>query len=165
VTQEPFLFAGTVRDNLLLGKPAATDDELWSALRSACAEDFIKRLPEGLDAEVGERGVLLSGGERQRLALARAFLKDAPILLLDEATSSVDVKSEQLIQQALTKLRANRTSLVIAHRLSTVIEADAIYVFHQGHILAHGTHAELLQSCPYYREMAALAFEQGESRP
>lgn len=162
VTQEAFLFAGTVRDNLLLGKPSATDDELWSALRSACAEDFIKRLPEGLDAEVGERGVLLSGGERQRIALARAFLKDAPILLLDEATSSVDVKSEQLIQQALAKLCANRTSLIIAHRLSTVIKADAIYVLHQGRILAHGTHEGLLQSCAYYREMAVLAFDQGE---
>ncbi len=162
VTQEAFLFAGTVRENLQLGNSAATDDQLWSALRDACAEDFVKRLPEGLDAEVGERGVLLSGGERQRLALARAFLKNAPILLLDEATSSVDVKSEHLIQAALTKLRANRTSLIIAHRLSTIIEADAIYVLHQGRILAHGTHAELLQSSGYYREMAALAFEPGE---
>jgi ATP-binding cassette subfamily B protein/subfamily B ATP-binding cassette protein MsbA len=163
VTQEAFLFAGTVRDNLLLGKTNATDGELWSALRNACAEDFIKRLPEGLDAEVGERGVLLSGGERQRLALARAFLKDAPILLLDEATSSVDVKSEQLIQQALAKLRANRTSLVIAHRLSTITAADAIYVLHQGRVLAHGTHEALLQSCAYYREMAVLAFDQGQA--
>jgi ATP-binding cassette subfamily B protein/subfamily B ATP-binding cassette protein MsbA len=163
VTQESFLFAGTVRDNLLLGKPSATDDEIWSALRDACADDFVQRLPEGLDAEVGERGVLLSGGERQRLALARVFLKDAPVLLLDEATSSVDVKSEQLIQQALAKLRVNRTGLVIAHRLSTVIEADAIYVLHQGRILAHGKHEELLHSCSYYREMAALAFEQGEN--
>lgn len=160
VTQEAFLFAGTVRDNLLFGKANATDDELWSALRNACAEDFVRRIPEGLDTEVGERGVLLSGGERQRLALARAFLKDAPILLLDEATSSVDVKSERLIQEALAKLRANRTSLIIAHRLSTIIEADVIYVLHQGHILAHGTHEELLQSSAYYREMAVLAFDQ-----
>ncbi|MCB1276174.1 ABC transporter ATP-binding protein [Prosthecobacter sp.] len=162
VTQESFLFAGTVRDNLLLGKPSATDDELWTALRDACAEDFVKRLPEGLDAEVGERGVLLSGGERQRLALARAFLKDAPILLLDEATSSVDVKSEHLIQTALVRLRANRTSLVIAHRLSTIVEADVIYVLHLGRVLVHGTHAELLQSSAYYRELTALAFDQGE---
>lgn len=161
VTQEAFLFAGTVRDNLLIGKPSASDDELWAALRDACAEDFIRRSPEGLDAEVGERGVLLSGGERQRLALARAFLKDAPVLLLDEATSAVDVKSEQLIQAALAKLRANRTSLIIAHRLSTIVEADVIYVLHLGKILAHGTHEELLQSSPYYREMAALAFDGG----
>lgn len=160
VTQEPFLFAGTVRDNLLLGKTDATDDELWSALRSACADDFIQRVPEGLDAEVGERGVLLSGGERQRLALARAFLKNAPILLLDEATSAVDVKSEHLIQKALAKLRANRTSLIIAHRLSTIIEADVIHVLHHGRILAKGKHEELLQTCGYYRELAALAFEQ-----
>ncbi|WP_395730578.1 ABC transporter ATP-binding protein [Prosthecobacter sp.] len=162
VTQEAFLFAGTVRDNLLIGKPGATDDELWAALRDACAEDFVQRIPEGLDAEVGERGVLLSGGERQRLALARAFLKDAPILLLDEATSAVDVKSEQLIQAALAKLRANRTSLIIAHRLSTIVEADLIYVLHLGRILARGTHEELLQTSSYYREMAALAFDGGE---
>lgn len=161
VTQEAFLFAGTVRDNLLIGKPSASDDELWAALRDACAEDFIRRSPEGLDAEVGERGVLLSGGERQRLALARAFLKDAPVLLLDEATSAVDVKSERLIQTALAKLRANRTSLIIAHRLSTIVEADVIYVLHLGKILAHGTHEELLQSSAYYREMAALAFDGG----
>jgi ATP-binding cassette subfamily B protein/subfamily B ATP-binding cassette protein MsbA len=162
VTQEAFLFAGTVRDNLRMGKPSATDDELWTALRQACAEDFVQRIPEGLDAEVGERGVLLSGGERQRLALARAFLKDAPVLLLDEATSAIDVKSEQLIQAALVKLRANRTSLIIAHRLSTIVEADVIYVVHHGRILASGTHAELLQTSPYYRELTALAFEHGE---
>lgn len=161
VTQEAFLFAGTVRDNLLIGKSSASDAELWAALRDACAEDFIRRNPEGLDAEVGERGVLLSGGERQRLALARAFLKDAPILLLDEATSAVDVKSEHLIQEALAKLRANRTSLIIAHRLSTIVEADVIYVLHLGKILAHGKHEELLQSSSYYREMAALAFDGG----
>ncbi|WP_395748459.1 ABC transporter ATP-binding protein [Prosthecobacter sp.] len=161
LTQEAFLFAGSVRDNLLIGKPTATDDELWTALRDACAEDFIRRSPEGLDAEVGERGVLLSGGERQRLALARAFLKDAPILLLDEATSAVDVKSERLIQTALARLRANRTSLIIAHRLSTIVQADVIYVLHLGRILASGTHEELLQTSPYYREMAALAFEGG----
>ncbi len=164
VTQDVFLFAGTVRENLLLGHPAATDDELWSALRDACAADFVQRLPEGLNAEVGERGVLLSGGERQRLALARAFLKNAPILLLDEATSSVDVKSERLIQQALTQLRANRTSLIIAHRLSTIIAADVIYVMHQGRVLAHGTHADLLQTSGYYRELTALAFDQEKPR-
>lgn len=162
VTQEAFLFAGTVRDNLRLGQPDASDEQLWSALSDACAEDFIRRLPEGLDAEVGERGVLLSGGERQRLALARAFLKNAPILLLDEATSAVDVKSEHLIQQALAKLRANRTSLVIAHRLSTITAADVIYVLHQGRILAHGSHAELLESSAYYRELTALAFDRGD---
>ena len=159
VTQDAFLFAGSIRDNLLLGKPDATDEQLWEALSMACADDFVKRLDTGLDAEVGERGMRLSGGERQRLAMARAFLKNAPILLLDEATSAVDNKSEHLIQEALTKLRQNRTCLVIAHRLSTVIEADQIYVMRLGEILAHGTHAELMASCPYYAELAALAFE------
>ena len=156
VTQDAFLFAGTIRANLLLGAPDATDDDLWNALRLASAEDFVRRHADGLDAEVGERGVMLSGGERQRIAMARAFLKNAPILLLDEATSAVDNKSEHLIQQALDKLRQNRTCLVIAHRLSTVVSADVIYVMHQGEVLAHGRHQELVQSCPYYRELAAL---------
>jgi len=162
VTQEAFLFAGTVRDNLQLGNPAASDDQLWAALRDASAEDFVQRLPEKLAAEVGERGVLLSGGERQRLALARAFLKDAPILLLDEATSAVDVKSEHLIQQALARLRVNRTSLIIAHRLSTITTADVIYVLHQGRILAHGSHTDLLKTSAYYRELTTHAFAPGE---
>lgn len=157
VTQDAFLFAGTVRDNLWLGKPGAGDDELWQALRLACAEDFVRGHPDGLDAEVGERGVMLSGGERQRIAMARAFLKDAPILLLDEATSAVDTKSEQLIQDALEKLRQNRTCLVIAHRLSTVVSADRIYVMRQGQVLAQGRHEELVETCPYYRELASLA--------
>ncbi len=159
VTQDAFLFATTVRQNLLLGRPTATDEELWAALRLACADDFVRRLEHGLDSEVGERGMRLSGGERQRLSMARAFLKDAPILLLDEATSAVDNKSEHLIQQALHGLRRNRTSLVIAHRLSTIIEADRIYVLRLGEVVAHGTHEELLKSCPYYAELAALAFD------
>jgi ABC-type multidrug transport system fused ATPase/permease subunit len=106
---------------------------------------------------VGERGVLLSGGERQRITIARAFLKDAPILLLDEATSAVDNQSEHLIQQALKTLQKDRTSLVIAHRLSTIIDADVIHVLRQGRLLARGTHAELLETCPYYAELAAQA--------
>lgn len=157
VTQDAFLFAGTIRENLRLGKHEATDEEMWQALNLACAEDFVRRNPAGLDAEVGERGVMLSGGERQRIAMARAFLKDAPILLLDEATSAVDTKSEQLIQQALETLRQDRTCLVIAHRLSTVVSADVIYVMRQGEVLAYGSHEELLVSSPYYRELASLA--------
>ena len=157
VTQDAFLFAGTIRDNLTLGKPTATDDELWAALRNACAEEFVRRNELGLEAEVGERGVMLSGGERQRIAIARAFLKDSPILLLDEATSAVDTKSEQFIQEALENLRQNRTCLVIAHRLSTVVSADTIYVMRQGELLAHGTHTQLLETSPYYRELASLA--------
>ncbi len=161
VTQDAFLFAGSVRDNLLLGKPTATDVELWDALRQACAEDFVQRLAGGLDESVGERGMRLSGGERQRLGMARAFLKNAPVLMLDEATSAVDTKSEHLIQKAITKLRQNRTCLIIAHRLSTVVTADQIYVMKQGEVIAHGTHTELIESCPYYAELAALAFETG----
>jgi len=157
VTQDAFLFAGTIRDNLRLGKAGAADDEMWRALDLACATEFVRQHPDGLDAMVGERGVMLSGGERQRIAMARAFLKDAPVLLLDEATSAVDTKSEQLIQQALEKLRQDRTCLVIAHRLSTVISADVIYVMRQGRVLAHGRHEELVQTCDYYRELASLA--------
>jgi ATP-binding cassette subfamily B protein/subfamily B ATP-binding cassette protein MsbA len=157
VTQDAFLFAGTIRDNLRLGDPAASDEEMWAALRHACAEEFVRRHADGLDADVGERGVMLSGGERQRIAMARAFLKDAPILLLDEATSAVDTKSEAAIQEALEKLRADRTCLVIAHRLSTVVSADVIYVMRQGQVLAQGSHAELMESCAYYRELASLA--------
>ena len=157
VTQDAFLFAGTIRSNLLLGHPNATDDELWTALRQACAETFVRAKPDGLDSQVGERGVLLSGGERQRITIARAFLKDAPILLLDEATSAVDNQSEHLIQQALKTLQKDRTSLVIAHRLSTIIDADVIHVLRQGRLLARGTHAELLETCPYYAELAAQA--------
>ncbi len=159
VTQDAFLFAGSVRDNLLLGRPDADDDVLWSALRQACAEDFV-RAKGGLDAPVGERGGLLSGGERQRIALARAFLKDAPILLLDEATSAVDNQSEQLIRRAVRELQKDRTSLVIAHRLSTVADADCIHVLRNGRILARGRHEELLRGCPYYAELAAAEKER-----
>jgi ATP-binding cassette subfamily B protein/subfamily B ATP-binding cassette protein MsbA len=160
VTQDAFLFATSVRANLLLGKPTATDEEMWAALKLACADEFVQRLDGQLDYDVGERGMRLSGGERQRLAMARAFLKDAPILMLDEATSAVDTKSEHLIQEALEKLRKNRTCLVIAHRLSTVVEADQIYVMRLGEVQAHGTHQELLLTSPYYAELAALAFDQ-----
>jgi ATP-binding cassette subfamily B protein/subfamily B ATP-binding cassette protein MsbA len=157
VTQDAFLFAGSIRDNLLLGRSGASEEELWGALRQACAEAFVRAKQAGLDTQVGERGVLLSGGERQRVAMARAFLKDAPILLLDEATSAVDNQSEQLIQQALAALQKDRTSLVIAHRLSTIVDADVIYVLRQGRVLGHGRHQDLLRTCPYYAELAAQA--------
>ncbi|HRH77348.1 MAG TPA: ABC transporter ATP-binding protein [Cellvibrionaceae bacterium] len=161
VTQDAFLFATDIRQNLLLGKPGASDEELWHALKLACADEFVARLPDGLNSQVGERGNRLSGGERQRLTMARAFLKNAPILLLDEATSAVDNKSEHLIQQALDALKQNRTCLVIAHRLSTILDADCIYVLRQGEVVAKGTHEELLASSPYYAELAALAFDSG----
>jgi ATP-binding cassette, subfamily B, bacterial len=160
VTQESYLFNQTIRENLLLGKPEATDEELWKALEQACAKEFVLRMEGQLDATVGERGSRLSGGEKQRISIARAFLKNSPILLLDEATSAVDTKSERLIQQALDQLRANRTCLVIAHRLSTIKNAHQIYVMKQGLVLAHGTHEELLKTSEFYAELAKLSFQE-----
>ena len=161
VTQESYLFNESIRDNLRGGKPDATEAELWAALDAACAREFVERLPERLDTQVGERGGRLSGGEKQRIAIARAFLKDAPILLLDEATSAVDAKSEQLIKLAIDRLRAGRTCLVIAHRLSTVRDADRIYVLKQGEVIADGTHDDLLKSSPEYSELARLSLNSG----
>lgn len=160
VTQESYLFNQTIRENLKLGRSDVTDDEMWQALEAACAKDFVERMQGGLDATVGERGSRLSGGEKQRISIARAFLKDAPILLLDEATSAVDTKSEKLIQQAIDRLRTNRTCLVIAHRLSTIKHADDIYVMRQGQVVAHGKHEELMRTCDYYAELARLSFSE-----
>lgn len=144
VTQESFLFNGSIRENLLMGKPSATDAELWRAVDAANAREFIERLPEQLESVVGERGVKLSVGEKQRLSIARALLKDPPILILDEATASVDTATERLIQEALEHLMANRTSVVIAHRLSTIVHADQILVLDHGRIIERGTHEELI---------------------
>jgi ATP-binding cassette, subfamily B, bacterial len=144
VTQESFLFNGSIRENLLMGKPQATDAELWRAVIAANAQQFIQRLPGGLESVVGERGVKLSVGEKQRLSIARALLKDPPILILDEATASVDTATERLIQEALDRLMANRTSIVIAHRLSTIVHADQILVLDHGRIIERGTHDKLL---------------------
>jgi ABC-type multidrug transport system fused ATPase/permease subunit len=143
VTQESFLFNGSIRENLLMGKPDATDAELWRAVVAANAQQFIQRLPDGLESIVGERGVKLSVGEKQRLSIARALLKDPPILILDEATASVDTATERLIQEALERLMANRTSIVIAHRLSTIVHAAQILVLDHGRIIERGTHDEL----------------------
>jgi len=144
VTQESFLFNGSIRENLLMGKPGATDIDLWRAVDAANAREFIERLPEKLESVVGERGVKLSVGEKQRLSIARALLKDPPILILDEATASVDTATERLIQEALEHLMANRTSIVIAHRLSTIVRADQILVLDHGRIIERGTHEELI---------------------
>lgn len=153
VSQDPFLFNGTVRENLVLAHRAAADADLWRALEAAHAAEFVRRLPEGLDTNVGERGVKLSGGEKQRLSIARALLKDAPILLLDEATASVDAATERHIQAALDALMRNRTSFVIAHRLSTIRNAHRIYVLAGGQVVEQGTHGELLAAGGAYAEL------------
>jgi ATP-binding cassette, subfamily B, bacterial len=144
VTQESFLFNGSIRENLLMGKPDASDTELWRAVDAANARGFIERLPAGLESIVGERGVKLSVGEKQRLSIARALLKDPPILILDEATASVDTATERLIQEALERLMFHRTSIVIAHRLSTIVHADQILVLDHGRIIERGKHDELV---------------------
>lgn len=162
VTQESFLFNGTVRDNLRLGKSDAAEDALWDALRAANAEDFVRRMPQGLDTIVGERGVKLSVGEKQRVSIARALLKDPPILVLDEATASVDTETERLIQGALDRLMERRTSFVIAHRLSTVRYADQILVMERGKIVERGRHEDLLAAGGYYARLCRSSLMAGK---
>jgi ATP-binding cassette subfamily B protein len=158
VPQETVIFSGSVMDNIRFGKPEASHEDVLEAARAARVDEFAERLPKGYDTEVGERGVTLSGGQRQRIAIARAILRDAPILLLDEATSALDAESEAFIQQAIEKLTANRTTLVIAHRLATVRNADRILVLDGGELVAEGTHAELINTSPLYARLAKLQF-------
>jgi ATP-binding cassette subfamily B protein len=159
VPQETVLFAASARDNLRYGNWDATEDQLWQAARDANAEEFLRALPEGLDTFMGEGGARLSGGQRQRIAIARALLRDAPLLLLDEATSALDAESERLVQDALDRLMADRTTIVIAHRLATVRAADRIVVMDQGRIVEEGTHTSLSARGGLYARLARLQFE------
>ncbi len=164
VPQEVLLFGGSIRENIAYGRLEATEEEIREAAKQANALDFIEAFPEGLDTLVGDRGIQLSGGQRQRVAIARAILKDPAILLLDEATSSLDAESERLVQEALDRLMQNRTSIIIAHRLATIREADCIYVIDQGRIIESGTH-EVLSAIPNgaYNALAKLQFDWSES--
>lgn len=161
VPQETVLFGASARENIRYGRPSATDAEIEAAARAAGADEFIRQLPNGYDTFLGERGTRLSGGQRQRIAIARALLKDPPILLLDEATSSLDAESERSVQQALEQLMEHRTTIIIAHRLATILKADRIVVLEHGRIVASGTHAQLLETNPLYARLAALQFALG----
>ena len=162
VPQETVIFADTVYQNILFGRPSASANEVYAAADKALADEFVRQLPEGYDTKLGERGVTLSGGQRQRIAIARAILRNAPLLLLDEATSALDAESEKVVQTALERLMEGRTTLVIAHRLATVLKADRIIVMDAGKVIATGTHAQLLEQEGLYRRLANLQF--GESK-
>jgi ATP-binding cassette subfamily B protein len=161
VPQDVTVFAASARDNIAFGKPEASEAEIEAAARDALAEEFIKALPEGYDTQLGERGVTLSGGQRQRIAIARAILRDAPILLLDEATSALDAESETLVQKALERLMKGRTTIVVAHRLATVLKADRIIVMDKGRIVEQGTHKSLVAKGGVYARLAKLQFDTG----
>ncbi|MFN3644297.1 MAG: ABC transporter transmembrane domain-containing protein, partial [Gemmobacter sp.] len=163
VPQDPVIFATTARENIRFGRPDATDAEVEAAARAAAAHDFIAALPKGYDTEVGERGMMLSGGQKQRIAIARAILRDAPVLILDEATSALDAESERAVQQAVERLARGRTTIVVAHRLATVKQADRIVVFDGGRIVATGTHDALVAEGGLYARLARLQFTEGRA--
>jgi ABC-type multidrug transport system fused ATPase/permease subunit len=161
VTQDPFLFAGTIRDNVAYGRPDASEAELLEAVRVAHVDEFLGRLPQGLDTDVGDAGALLSGGQRQRITIARAVLRNPEVLIFDEATSALDAKSERLVQEAVDGLLAGRTTFVIAHRLSTVRHADKILVLEHGTVAELGTHDELVAKGGRYAEL--MSHQSGET--
>ena len=158
VAQDPVIFSGTIADNIRYGRPEASDAEVRRAADAAAASEFIERLPLSYETLVGERGVTLSGGQRQRLAIARAFLRDAPLLLLDEATSALDSENERLVQTGLANLMSGRTTIVIAHRLATIQRLKRIVVMDQGRVVAEGSHAELVARGGLYARLADLQF-------
>jgi ATP-binding cassette subfamily B protein len=162
VAQEPVIFADNAWENIRYGRPGANDGEVRAAAEAAAATEFLDRLPDGFDSYLGERGVRLSGGQRQRIAIARAILRNPSVLLLDEATSALDAESERLVQEALERLMAGRTTIVIAHRLATVLKADRIAVMERGRIVDEGTHASLVAAGGLYARLAKLQFDQGQ---
>jgi ATP-binding cassette subfamily B protein len=157
------LFDETLRENILLGRKGISDEELKPVLDAAHVSDYLANLPDGLDTLVGPRGSALSGGQRQRVVIARALLRDTPILLLDEATSALDAQSEKVVQSALDRLAGGRTTLVIAHRLATIINADKIIVMDSGQVVDHGTHQELLDRGGIYADLYHLQFQGGKT--
>ena len=161
VPQDVTIFADTAAGNIAFGKPGSSDEAIRDAAKAAHADTFIEALPEGYKTELGERGITLSGGQRQRVAIARAVLKDAPILLLDEATSALDAESEGAVQAALETLMQGRTTLIVAHRLATILKADRILVMDKGRIVEEGTHAELVKKGGVYARLAKLQFQAG----
>ena len=158
VPQQPTLFSADVTHNISYGNPSASIKQIRQAAKEAFALDFIEKLPEGFNSYLGEQGVRLSGGQRQRIAIARAILKDPSILLLDEATSALDANSEQKVQEALKKLMEGRTTLIIAHRLATIMHADRILLIDQGQLIAEGNHQQLLTSSHLYKRLCELQF-------
>ncbi len=162
VQQDVFLFTGTVRENIAYGKKEATEEEIIEAAKKAHLDEVIASLPEGYDTQIGERGLKLSGGQKQRLAIARTFLKNPPILILDEATSALDTETERLIQQSLDQLAENRTTLVIAHRLATIRDADRVVVVTKDGIAEEGTYQELLARDGVFARLHAIQYEQKE---
>ena len=164
VPQETVIFSTSARENIRYGRPDASNDEVEAAACAALAHEFICDMPQGYDTYLGERGVRLSGGQRQRIAIARAILKNPPLLLLDEATSALDAESERQVQAALDRLMEHRTTIVIAHRLATVLKADRIVVLEQGKLVATGTHEELVQQGGLYARLARLQFTEGAER-